>query len=290
MQAAAHPQPRSSGPLRSRRDRRDTPVQLSLAEAARRVQSDPVTGTQESVRAQQRLDDLRRSLYRDGATEEDLRRYSEERAALGDVPVPVTEPAGARMGHHTRRLLVALFATAVVLLAGIGVSITARPVHPTTSPTAAESATPLKQGSIEDIGGGQTLVQEAGVVTSPPTQVVIVGGTAATAQQYQGIGDAVVALDLSSAPFDGSRGVVMLSSTKASPIAWRVLRLTTRRDWTSYEEIVARGTVLARPDVQSRIDFHYVGAPPSRIAIEAPYGVHWTVLVAFLSGKQPLAR
>ncbi len=246
-------------------------------------------GTQESVRARQRLEDLRRCLYRDGATEEDLRRYAEERAALLDAQVPPAERVGAPVAHHTRRLLVALFATALALLAEIGVSITAQPAH-TTAPKPAAGATPLTQGSIEDIGGGQTLVQEAGVVTSPPIQVVIVGGTAATAQQYQGIGDAVVALDLSSAPVDGSRSVVMLSASRTSPIEWRALRLDTRRDWTSYEQVLARGTVIARPGVQSRIDVHYVGPPPSRIAIQAPFGVHWTVLVAFLSGSAPAPR
>jgi hypothetical protein len=254
------------------------------------VQSDRVTGTQESVRAQQRLEDLRRCLYRDGATEEDLRRYAEERAALVDAQVPVAGSSGAGMVHHTHRLLVALFATAVALLACIGVSITARPAHPRTAPTSAASATAPTQGSIEDIGGGQALVQQAGVVTSPPTQVVIVGGTAATAQQYQGVGGAVVALDLSSAPFDGSRGVVMLSSTKASSIEWRALSLGTHRNWATYEEIVARGTVLARPGIQSRIDFQYLGPPPSRIAVEAPFGVHWTLLVAFLSGSGRTSR
>jgi len=82
----------------------------------------------------------------------------------------------------------------------------------------------------------------------------------------------------------------MLSSTKASTIAWRALRLTTRTDWTSYEQVVAQGTVAGRPRVASPIDFHYVGAPPSRISIEAPYGVHWTVLIAFLSGSALRAR
>jgi hypothetical protein len=261
------------------------------------VQSECVTGTQESFRAQQRLDDLRRCLYRDGATEEDLRRYAEERALLdaeqrGDLDSnpSVAEPAGAAMQHHTHRLLVALFAAAVVLLAGTGVSITARAVHPTARPTSATSATPPEQGSIEDIGGGQTLVQEAAVVASPPTEVVVVEGMAATAQQYQGTGDAVVALDLSAAPFGGSRGVVMLSSSTPSTIAWRALRLVTRRDWTTYEQIVDQGTVAAGRRVPSPIDFHYVGSPPSRIAIEAPFGVRWTLLVAFLSGSAPPPR
>jgi hypothetical protein len=247
-----------------------------------------VTGTQESFGAQQRLDDLRRCLYRDGVTEEDRLRYAEERVALLDAQAPKTGSSSPQPVRH--RVLVALLATAVALLAGIGAAITARPLHPTTAPTPAASATPLEQGSIVDIGGGQTLVQEAGVVTSPPTRVVIVRGTAATAQQYQGTGDAVVALDLSSAPFDGSRGVVILSAARPSPIAWRALRLVTRRDWTSYEQIVARGTVAAGPGIPSPIDFDYVGEPPSRIAIEAPWGARWTVLVAFLSGHRPPTR
>lgn len=240
-------------------------------------------GTQESSAAQQRLEDLRRRLYRNGATEEDLRRYAEERAALLDAPLPAAERVASPTAHPTHGLLVALFAAAVALLAAVGVSIAARPAPMTRAPTPAPSATPLVLGSIQDIGGGQTLLQQAGVVTSPPVQVVIVGGMAATAQQYLGVGGAVVALDLSSAPVDGTRAVVMLSSSRPAPIEWRALSLGTHRDWSSYEEIVARGTVVAWPGVQSRIDLHYVGPPPSRIAVEAPLGVHWTLLVAFLS-------
>jgi hypothetical protein len=249
-----------------------------------------VAGSKDSFEVQQRLDELRRSLYRDGATDEDLRRYAEERTALLDDPEPPTESLSDRTPRRKHRLLVAAAAGAVALFATIGIAVTARPVHPFAVPTPTPHAAPVRTGTLQDIGDGQALLQEAKVITSPPIQVVIVGGTAATARQYLGIGDAVVALDLSTAPVDGNSGVVMLSSSKPSPIEWRALRLRTRRDWTPYEQVVARGTVIVRPGIQSRIDLHYVSPPPSRIAIRAPFGVRWTALVAFLSDSAPPPR
>jgi hypothetical protein len=245
-----------------------------------------VTGSQESVGVQQRLDELRRCLYRDGATEEDLRRYAEERAALSDDQNPLTEPFADSVVHRSHRLSVAASAGAIVLLAGIGIAVTARPAHPWAVPTPAAHAAPLTTS----LPQAAAPIQEANVVTSPPTQVVVIDGTAATAQQYEGMGDAVVVLDMSSVSLYGARGMVMLSSTRAAPIAWSALRLAVRRDWTSYEQVVAHGTVAGGPGGAAPIGFDYVGSPPSRIAIEAPSGTRWTVVVAFLSGSAPPAR
>lgn len=255
---------------------------LLLAGEIRQVQSDCVTESQELVGAQQHLDELRRRLYRADATEEDLRRYDEERAAVLAAQDRAPASSSDPMKRRRHRLLVGAAACAVALLAGTGVAVTARPLHPLVAPSAA----PSTSNPLQDLGDTRALVPQGNVATRPPTQLVVGAGAPTAAQRYQGTGDAVVALDPSSASSDGRRIVVMLSSKESAQITWRAVRPTARTEWTSYHQVVAQGTVSSGPGVPPPIDFHYVGAPPSSIEIEAPAGVHWTLLVAFLTDSE----
>jgi hypothetical protein len=242
-----------------------------------------MTGSPESVDVQERLSELRRRLYRDGATEEDLRRYAEERDSLLGPQQAVSESADVAAAPRRRRLLLVGAAGAVVLAAIVGSVVTAGAMHPLAARPSPTAPAPVATGRPLDIGDGQTLVQDADVVTTPTSQLVSTDGAVAT-RQYQGTGNAVVPLDISTASFESGRAVVVLSADQASPMAWRALRLVSRRDWTSYQQVVAQGTVASRAGFVSPVLFDYVGTPPSHVAIEAPHGLNWTLLVAFTGG------
>ena len=256
------------------------------------MESDNVTGFRESVEAQERLDELRRRLYRDGAGEEDLRRYAEVRDSILRIEQPRTEgpdaPPAPPLRRRRRAFPIAAVAVAALLLAGVGAGIAAKtsPVHPhaasTPTPKVTAAPDPVSTAEPQDIGDGQLLVQDASVVTAPSTLSVSIDGSVANAQQFEGTGDAVVPLDVSTAGFSGGRGVVVLSSEAVAPVDWRVLRTGTRTDWTSYQEVLAQGTVLAGSPAPSPILFDYPGNPPTHLAIQAPHGLRWTLLVVFL--------
>jgi hypothetical protein len=275
-----------------------------MAPRRSQVESDHVSGSRESVQAQERLDELRRRLYRDGAGEEDLRRYAEVRdsiirlehpgtgAQVADAPAPDAAPPIRARRPRRVTIRVAAFALAPLLVVGVGVGVAAAasPARPHTAITPTPTPHPATTAAPQDIGDGQTIVQQASVVAAPAAESVSIDGTVAQAQQFEGVGDAWVPLDVSSAGFSGGRGVVVLSSSAVSPIDWRTLRLATRRDWTSYQEVIAQGTVLAGSPVPSPVLFSYSGAPPTHLAIGAPRGLRWTLLVVFLGSTRPAKR
>lgn len=246
--------------------------------------------SEQSPEARRRLDELRQRLYRDGASAEDLRRYAALEAALRD-PEPAESEAAQEPGalqeaeapqesderapRRTRPLLGAAVVVAVLAAATVGVASSGLLAHRST-PDAARAAR-----AVEDIGDGQTLVLTKSIAA--PTRVATtVDGTPTTGQRFHGVGDAVVPLDRSAAPFDGGVASVAISAAEASPVAWRALGLSTRRDWTSYLRVVARGTVDARPGALAPTTFAYTGDPPTRIVVQCPAGLHWTLQVAFL--------
>ena len=271
------------------------------------MESDPVTGIRESVEAQERLDELRRRLYRDGAGEEDLRRYAEVRDSILRLQQPRTEASGTSgtagtpraadappSSRRPRLLRLAAFAVAPLVVVGLGVGIaaTASPIRPhaAITPITSTPPAPVPTTPPQDIGDGQLLVQDAAVVTAPSTLSVSIDGSVANAQQFEGTGDAVVPLDVSAAGFSGGRGVVVLSSPAVAPIDWRALRVATRTDWTSYQEVLAQGTVLTGSPAPSPILFDYPADPPSHLAIQAPHGLRWTLLVVFLGPSKAAKR
>ena len=256
-----------------------------------------MTGIRESVEAQERLDELRRRLYRDGAGEEDLRRYAEVRDSLLRLEHPGTEASDAPTAAPIRRrprLRVVAFAVAPLLIVGVGVGIaaTASPVRPHVAMTLAVTPAPDPITTVppQDIGDGQLLVQDANIVTAPSTLSVSIDGSVANAQQFEGTGSAVVPLDVSSAGFSGGRGVVVLSSSAVAPVDWRALRVATRTDWSSYQEVLAQGTVLTGSPTPSPVIFDYPADPPSHLAIQASHGLRWTLLVVFLGPSKVAKR
>lgn len=270
------------------------------------------------VEASARLDDLRRRLYRDGATKDDLRRYLGERGPLSEATAPdaLTDSGpdsvpdarpGDRLGHRPEALpegvsealpegvsdarpvtprraaLIAVpIAVAVAALTAIA-GVAATTVHARSvvaaSPAASEgrsAAAPTGAGR----GGTATTVQNG---STKPTRVpVSVDGVAAVAWQVEGHGSVYVPVDRAEASFRGGRAVVVLSAPDTVPIAWRAVRLLTRSNRSSNEQVVARSAAADRSGVPRTTVVDYDGDPPSHIAVRAQSGRGWTLLVALI--------
>ncbi|WP_375389656.1 hypothetical protein [uncultured Amnibacterium sp.] len=243
-----------------------------------------MTAPPEPAETRERLDVLRRRLYRDGATAEDLRRYAEEREALAPAE---PEPVDRQGQMRRRRPLVAVGIGAALLVAVIGIAVTA-PAAPArlpprsidAAPTIATDGAPAAGTAVvvQDIGNGQTLEQRPGAVQEETAVLLPADDGVAVAQRFQGSGDAVVRLDTSAASVRSGRVVVAVSSAGTGPIAWRALRAETYSGWSAHPSIVATGTSAAEaPDV-----FGYVGSPPWSIAVQAPDGGSWALVVGFV--------
>lgn len=257
------------------------------------------------VEASGRLDDLRRRLYRDGATQDDLRRYLGERGALAEANVPDALPhsapdalpdalLGARPedllegvtdGRPVPRRRAALTAIAaavavavVVTIAGVAATPHARSVVAATPAASDGRSTAPSMAAGRD--GSGTTVQNGS--TKPTRVAVSVDGVAATAWQIEGHGSVYVPVDRAGASFRGGRAVVVLSAPDTVPIAWRAVRLLTRSNRSSNEQVVARSAAANRSGVPKSTFIDYDGDPPSHVAVQAQSGRGWTLLVALI--------
>ncbi|WP_375390074.1 hypothetical protein [uncultured Amnibacterium sp.] len=224
-------------------------------------------------------DTLRRRLYRADATEADVQRYRDLVGPDGAEPgaaarADESAPAPARSRH---RLAAGITVAAVALSVVTATTLLQQPAAPPLRPTA--SAVPDARIVVQDIGDGQILRVDPAEAGGPAPISVWIDGTAAAAQRFDGTGDAVLLVDLPSASSHRQRAVLSLYSTAASTIEWRALRRATRPDRTLYEQIVARGTIEAHRDFATPSTFDYSGSAPARIALEAPAGVRWTLLI-----------
>jgi len=234
-----------------------------------------MTASPQSPEEDARLDALRRALYRPDATEADRRRYQAEREAVLE-PAPVLEAAAAPPAPPARRSRVGLAVLAVVLAALGGMVVGERLAQP--APHVAQpTAEPVLQQDFED--GPRFAVDTKGV-SGPRAVATSVHGTPVIGQQFEGHGPAVVPVDLLPGSFDGGRAMVVLTSAQSAPTAWRALRLLTRNDFSSFPVVMAHGTADPGMLVATPSTFVYPGAPPARVAVEAPDDIRWTLVVA----------
>ena len=223
--------------------------------------------------AEVELDDLRRRLYRAGATDADLQRYLDERRAV----VPPEEPGPTPPLRRPRRWTAVVAAAGVVAICAAAIGVVLQQPVPRPKPTAAARAPHVV---MQDIGDGRLLPVDPDGLTGPTPTAASIDGTASTAQRFDGIGDQVVVAQLSGVESGTDRAVLAFTSAEPSTISWRALRLATRMDWSSYEEVVAMGRVLSDVESATPARFTYAGGPPMRIVVQAPAGLHWTLLVA----------
>ena len=216
-----------------------------------------------------RLNDLRRRLYRADATEADRLRYEAALQATRPPEAPLLDAAQARLPRPGRRAAVGL----VVVLVTVGLVVAVRLGQPVSLPPRPVVAEVLRQ----DRTAGRLLT--AGV-SGPAAVAASIRGVAVTAQRFQGRGDAVVPFAAPAGASDGGRVLVVLASDGPATIGWRAVRLRTSVDWTSHPVAMARGSAEPGAVVATPITFVYSGSPPAQIAVDAPDGVGWTLLIA----------
>ena len=235
----------------------------------------------ESSEAADRVDDLRRRLYRVDASEEDLQRYLAEQPVQPAVE-PIEEVSGDGVKRFPRRrtgiaLAVVMTAAAVLIVQG------ARSPTGSAGPT----ALPAGQALLQSIGDGQVLDVAGGEVTDAVNVPAAVHGTAVAGQRFSGRGNALVAFHPPSGAFDGGTLMVAMTATGSAPVRWRALLVMTRNETTSYPLVLARGRVDRESGLGVPTTFIYPSRPPTRFAVAAAPDVRWTLVVAVTNGVEP---
>lgn len=220
----------------------------------------------------ERLDELRRRLYRAGATDEDVRRYTDERgvpapAALDRPDVPGTE---RRSGRRRALLRGAMVAAGLAVVVAAGTALAARP------PT--EPAAQGSPAADSRVGSGSPAPE---AVPSPRVRAAGGGGV----QEFRGRGSGAAALDPSSLSFHGGRVAVVLTPELTSAIGWNAVRVEPRAGRAAAEHVLARQRAAEQRSTSETgggaipVDFTYTGAPPTRIDVRAAPGIAWTLIV-----------
>lgn len=221
----------------------------------------PVAGTGPACESRRVPDDdaterLRRALYRPGATDDDVARWTGHRDTRED---PRSEPAAS--SRRTLRRLVLPGAAVLGVVALVTVGSLAGGGAPAARSTPTAAAAPLA------------------AATAPASAEVEWNGRRFAAREYRGTGDARFALDAPSATAGGGRVVVRLVAVDGERAGWRML-------------VVAPGMVpAARLFAEGRAadqegapgaTMHYWSLPPSLMEVHAPTGGRWTMQVGFL--------
>lgn len=224
---------------------------------------------------QSRLDDLRRRLYRSDATEDDLRRYIEERGSGSEVPQQPEQRTSSRTPRH----LVLGLVLGALLAAGASVAVAGE------LSASSEEAAPASRTAPRELQDG---VLRA--VDGPTSVPVSIAGTAAVGQRFQGHGDAVVQLDAPEGSDHGGRASVEITSADPDRVGWRALLRIDRNDGSSYPYVLAEGAAEDRSGAHAPTTFAFASRPLTHVAVEAPSGVGWTLVVAFTNEIAPVPR
>lgn len=195
---------------------------------------------------------LRRRLYGRGATEEDRTRY---RALVPEEPPEAGAVGAARRRSRTPLLFAAAGLAAVLAIALVpGVIGAGRPPAAVPGP----SPSTARRADLPDV-----VFADAGTVF---TRV--------------GQGSEVVPLDTSVVPASGAMTIALAPALRA-PIGWRAIRSGAASSTTTEQVLAASTGAAARG---APVLFRFDGAAPNRIAVAAPDGERWTLVVTFLRG------
>ncbi|GAA2753593.1 hypothetical protein CLV52_2147 [Amnibacterium kyonggiense] len=226
------------------------------------------------------LDRLRRRLYHPDATDADRRAYElladrldeAPRSATGPAPVhepePEPEPISTRQARSRHRPLLLVAAGAGLAVAAATAFLGARAAAP--GPADASTA-PIWAGAA------------APTAAPAPTPIVLErGGIRLAAQQTLGSGSAILPLRLDTAPANGGRLLVRLTSSDPSPVGWLAERPRTDPDGPGGVEVVATDPPALRQGRTGPADVRWSGPPPTEVVVRAPAGTGWSITVAFL--------
>jgi hypothetical protein len=239
------------------------------------------------------LDELRRRIYREDATDEDRARY---RALTQRMPQasPLRGPGADRAAHpepandHAvlrrgpRRVLLA-GAFALVALAGIGLGILPRgaPEPPSPSPQAVTFDGPTRSEFVQNLAGGGAAGIAAYLVTHRPPAPLLTANRYFTIER-EGTGPRTISLNSTPPETLAGRATVFLVLEVEGHAGWSASRIREQTDDPSPLQVIARRSGDQQSGVMTSATFRYpAGGRPVRLDIDAPAGVRWGAAVVF---------
>jgi hypothetical protein len=116
-----------------------------------------------------------------------------------------------------------------------------------------------------------------------------VRGTPVVGRLFEGGGNAVFSVDPPADPLRGGSAVVLISSSSRVPVAWRALSRLRLGRAISEPLVLGRGISAEPSGAPVPQTFRYEAESwPARIAVAAPPGVRWSLLVAVAGDDQTL--
>ena len=242
------------------------------------MQTHGMAGSGDEERA--RLDELRRGLYRPGATELDVQRYT----ALSEEAEPDRPPARAPLPARRRRPIVPVLTGLLVAALGVGaVGIAAvRQSAPTAVPTASSvpssdtTALPDGSGWRIRVDGDARAPAAAGGPGRPTPLILYIDGVATAGQVMYGKGRAVVPIDVTTAQAGDGKLLVWLYSPGSQALGWQAYR-SSRIDARPRRERLGSSAPRVRQVVPRPGAVAYRDDPPDSVVVDAPEGVPWTL-------------
>ena len=237
--------------------------------------------------ASERLDALRRGLYRPDSTEADLQRYLAERDAV-EPEAPADDAPPPARPRRRLRLVAASAGLCIGLVVALSVALAHRAPTRLTAPPASPTVT-LGAPLIIGVGDGQTLTVLPGAVARSTATATAVRGRPVVGRLVEGSGNAVFSVDAPADPLRAGSAVVLISSSSRVPVAWRALARLRLGRAISEPVVLARGISAEPSGAPVPQTFRYEAESwPARIAVAAPPGVRWSVLVASAGEEQAL--
>ena len=240
-----------------------------------------------------RAERLRRSLYRPGASDEDVQAYSAVRETgqgaaepAGDAPAPPPEPGGP-----TRRTVAAAAALVVALGAGAsGLQLSARggprtagptPTPRTPQPMRVLAPTTLPLTTAEraqlsrDLGNGRPAGIRSFLLTRPyPRDLPRLGRR--TVLESTGAGGDAVPIVVAEPDDTPGRMTVLIAVESDARVFWTASRAGVG--------VFSRGGRQAGGALTSAGFDHPAGGRPDLVAVSAPIGVRWGLAVVLSGG------
>jgi hypothetical protein len=234
------------------------------------------------------VDELRRRIYRQDATDEDRARY---RALAGDErstllraatataePAPSTAPSGRAHGVLLLAGLLALVALGAVTVGLLPHRSVAPPAPP---PETIAVDGPTRSDFLQNLAGGGAAGIAAYLVTHPsPPQLR--SATRFFTVERNGTGPGSISLNGVPPEADEGRATVFLVLQVEGRGAWTAYRVREQSDDPSPLQVVARRAGIQRAGVPTDATFRYgPGGRPVRLDLDVPEGVRWGAAVVF---------
>ena len=240
------------------------------------------------------LAELRRRIFRSGATDADRERYSHLTERQHPAPGPerggavrgtlTADPqAGGRRTPMRRRGVLLAGALAAVALVGLGLGLVPRGAQlpPAPSPVPVTFDGPTRSEFVQNLEGGGAAGIAAYLVTHRPP-LPLRGASRSFLIERSGTGPQGISLNGTPPETVAGRATVFLVLEVAAHAGWTASRIRAQSDDPSPLQAVARRSGDQQSGVMSSATFRYpAGGRPVRLDIDVPAGVRWGAAVEF---------